>query len=80
MIDDREVSEEEATIAIRLAACSRIAYITVLANSRTDKEPPRSLDLSSTSDVLMMHSSNKPVKLSKDDKQWLPRVRIINMN
>lgn len=70
------MTEEETNIAVRLAACSRIAYITVLANSRTEKEPLRTLNLSNTTNVLMMQSLSKPVKLSEDDKQWLSRVRM----
>lgn len=73
-MDDKEVTQEETNIAIRLAAASRIAYITVLANSRTEKEPLRTLNLASTIDVLMTQSLNKPVKLNEDDKQWLSRV------
>lgn len=73
-MDDAEVTQEETNIALRLAAGSRIAYITVLANSRTEKEPLRTLNLSSTTDVLMTQSLNKPVKLGEDDKQWLLRV------
>ena len=73
-MNDAEVTQEETNIALRLAAGSRIAYITVLANSRTEKEPLRTLNLSSTTDVLMAQSLNKPVKLGEDDKQWLLRV------
>ena len=75
-MDDAEVTQEETNIALRRAAGSRIAYITVLANSRTEKEPLRTLNLSSTADVLMTQSLNKPVKLGEDDKQWLLKVRL----
>jgi len=75
-MNGEKVTEEETNVALRLAAGSRIAYITVLANSRTEKEPLRTLNLSSTAEVLMTQSLSKPVKLSEDDKQWLSRVCI----
>ena len=73
-MDDKEITEEETNIALRLAAGSRIAYITVLAHSRTDKELPRTLSLASSTEILMETSRNKPVKLSEDDKLWFAKV------
>ena len=74
MLDNQHVTDEETTLALRMAACSRIAYITVLAHSRTDTETLRTLNLSSTADILMATSRNKPVKLCEDDKQWFLKV------
>eukprot|EP00795_Rhopilema_esculentum_P008396 gene8396-14373_t len=69
-LDNEEVAEEETTLAIRMAACSRIAYVTVLAHSRTDVCKPRTLSLESTCSVIMARSKHKPVKLYEDDKKW----------
>ena len=76
-MDDKEITEEETNIALRLAAGSRIAYITVLAYSRTDKELPRTLSLASSTEILMECSRNKPVKLSEDDKLWFAKVFLV---
>jgi len=79
-VDDRDVTEEEANLGVRLAASSRIAYITVLANSRTDLKPLRNLSLSSTTETLMLGSINKPVKLGEDDKQWFSKVTALHLD
>ncbi|XP_066913375.1 leucine-rich repeat-containing protein 9-like [Clytia hemisphaerica] len=79
-MDSEDVTQEETNTALRLAAGSRIAYITVLANSRTEKEPLRTLNLSNTTDVLITQSMNKPVKLSEDDRQWLSRVTCLRLD
>lgn len=68
------VAEEETALAIRMAASSRIAYVTILAHSRTDETKPRTLSLASTTDILMTTSKCKPVKLYEDDKKWFFKV------
>ena len=73
-MDDKVVTEEETALAIRMAACSRIAYVTILAHSRTDEAKPRTLSLESTTSVLMRVSKHKPVKLCEDDKKWFFKV------
>lgn len=80
VMDDKVVTEEETNIAVRLAALSRIAYITVLANSRTDVERIRSLNLGSSTENLMTLSLNKPVKLGEDDKQWFSKVTALHLD
>ncbi len=73
-MDNEDVTEEETAMAVRMAACSRIAYITILAHSRTDVVKPRTLSLESTASVIMKMSKNKPVKLYEDDKKWFYKV------
>ena len=68
------MTEEEASLAVRMAACSRIAYITILAHSRTDTEKPRTLSLESMASVFTKTSRNKPVKLCDDDRRWFHKV------
>ncbi len=74
-MDNESVTEEETAMAVRMAACSRIAYITILEHSRTDNEKPRTLSLESTPAILMNKSQNKPMKLCEDDKKWFFKVR-----
>ena len=73
-MDNEMVTEEETALAVRMAACSRIAYVTILAHSRTDTEKPRTLSLEPTANVLMTNSRNKPVKFYEDDKKWFYAV------
>ena len=73
-MDNEIVTEEETALAIRMAACSRIAYVTILAHSRTDETKPRTLSLDSATSILMNISRNKPVKLYEDDKKWFFKV------
>lgn len=68
------MTEEETALAIRMAASSRIAYVTILAHSRTDGEKPRTLHLDVASTIFMNTSKNKPVKLYEDDKKWFFKV------
>eukprot|EP00794_Sanderia_malayensis_P011828 gene11828-13054_t len=79
-MDNEEVTEEETAMAVRMAACSRIAYITILAHSRTDVVKPRTLSLDSTASVLMQMSKNKPVKLFEDDKKWFYKVTCLQLD
>lgn len=79
-MNNAEVTTEETKTAFRLASNSRIAYITVLANSRTDEEPIQCLNLLKTTDVLMKYSTNKPVKLSEDDKLWIEKVTCLHLD
>jgi len=79
-MDSKVVTEEETTLAIRMAACSRIAYVTILAHSRTDEAKPRTLSLESTTSVLMRVSKHKPVKLFEDDKKWFFKVTCLQLD
>ena len=76
MMDGEAVTEEETALAIRMAACSRIAYVTILAHSRTDETKPRTLSLDSTTCILMNTSKSKPLKLYEDDKKWFFKVSL----
>jgi len=80
VMNDQPVTDEETTIALRLAAGSRIAYITTLAYSRTDNELPRTLTLASSTETLMSYSHNKPVKLNEDDKLWFIKVTCLHLD
>ena len=73
-MDNEMVTEEETALAVRMAACSRIAYVTILAHSRTDTKKPRTLSLEPIANVLMGKSRNKPVKFYEDDKKWFYTV------
>uniref|UniRef100_A0A8C4GVW8 Leucine rich repeat containing 9 n=1 Tax=Dicentrarchus labrax TaxID=13489 RepID=A0A8C4GVW8_DICLA len=55
-LDDMMVAEEEAAVALQMAAGSKINQASLLAHSRTDSDRPRSLSLLSTARLLCLLS------------------------
>ena len=72
--DGIHVSDEEMTVALKLAAASRPSSFSILAHARTDQDKPRTLSLVPTAQSILANSQNKPVKLVDDDSQWFVKV------
>lgn len=73
-LDGIRVTDEEMTIALKMAAASRPSSFAILAHARTDQSKPRTLSLVPTAQAILANSQNKPVKLVHDDSQWFIKV------
>ena len=73
-LDGVQVTDEEMTIALKMAAASRPSSFAILAHARTDQSKPRTLSLVPTAQAILGNSQNKPVKLMDDDSQWFIKV------
>ena len=73
-LDGIQVTDEEMTIALKMAATSRPSSFAILAHARTDQSKPRTLSLVPTAQTILANSQNKPVKLMDDDSQWFIKV------
>lgn len=73
-LDGIRVTDEEMTIALKMAAASRPSSFAILAHARTDQSKPRTLSLVPTAQAILANSQNKPVKLVDDDSQWFIKV------
>ena len=73
-LDGVNVTDEEMTIALKMAAASRPSSFSILAHARTDQSKPRTLSLVPTAQAILANSQNKPVKLMDEDSQWFQKV------
>ena len=73
-LDGVNVTDEEMTTALKMAAASRPSSFSILAHARTDQSKPRTLSLVPTAQAILANSQNKPVKLMDDDSQWFQKV------
>ena len=73
-LDGIQVTDEEMTTALKMAAASRPSSFAILAHARTDQKRPRTLSLVPTAQAILSTSLNKPVKLKDDDSQWFIKV------
>jgi len=73
-LDGIQVTDEEMTTALKMAAASRPSSFAILAHARTDQNKPRTLSLVPTAQAILASSLNKPVKLQDDDSQWFIKV------
>ena len=73
-LDGVNVTDEEMTTALKMAAASRPSSFSILAHARTDHSKPRTLSLVPTAQAILANSQNKPVKLMDDDSQWFQKV------
>ena len=73
-LDGIQVTDEEMTTALKMAAASRPSPFAILAHARTDQNKPRTLSLVPTAQAILASSLNKPVKFQDDDSQWFIKV------
>ena len=73
-LDGVNVTDEEMTTALKMAAASRPSSFSILAHARTDQSKPRTLSLVPTAQAILANSQNKPVTLMDDDSQWFQKV------
>ena len=73
-LDGVQVTDEEMTTALKMAAASRPSSFAILAHARTDQSKPRTLSLVPTAQAILASSQNRPVKLQDDDSQWFIKV------
>ena len=73
-LDGIQVTDEEMTTALKMAAVSRPSPFAILAHARTDQNKPRTLSLVPTAQAILASSLNKPVKFQDDDSQWFIKV------
>lgn len=73
-LDGIQVTDEEMTTALKMAAASRPSPFAILAHARTDQNKPRTLSLVPTAQAILASSQNKPVKFQDDDSQWFIKV------
>ena len=73
-LDGIQVTDEEMTTALKMAAASRPSSFAILAHARTDQSKPRTLSLVPTAQAILASSQNRPVKLQDDDSQWFIKV------
>ncbi|KAG7238506.1 hypothetical protein INR49_030779 [Caranx melampygus] len=74
------VTEEEAADAVHMAAVSKINQASVLAQSRTDSDRPRSLSLLSTAQLLC-HLNPAPWGLSQElEPDWTAKITALNLD
>uniref|UniRef100_A0A8C7HM05 Leucine rich repeat containing 9 n=1 Tax=Oncorhynchus kisutch TaxID=8019 RepID=A0A8C7HM05_ONCKI len=79
-LDDMLVTEEEAGVAVQMAAGSRISQASLLAHSRTDSERPRSLSLLSAAQLLDQLSPS-PWDITGDLEQgWTTKITALNLD
>ncbi|XP_068436972.1 leucine-rich repeat-containing protein 9 isoform X2 [Clinocottus analis] len=79
-LDDTMVAEEEAALAVRMAAGSKINQASLLAHSSTNSDRPRSLSLLSTAQLLCPLS---PVTcgLSRElELDWTTKITALNLD
>ncbi|XP_078381877.1 leucine-rich repeat-containing protein 9-like isoform X2 [Oculina patagonica] len=79
-LDGVQVTDEEMTTALKMAAASRPSSFAILAHARTDQSKPRTLSLVPTAQAILASSLNKPVKLQDDDSQWFIKVTTVNLD
>ena len=75
-LDGVQVTDEEMTTALKMAAASRPSSFAILAHARTDQSKPRTLSLVPTAQAILASSQNRPVKLQDDDSQWFIKVLV----
>ncbi|XP_005098353.1 leucine-rich repeat-containing protein 9 [Aplysia californica] len=80
MLDGKRVEEEEAALAFRCAAGSRISQLSLLTHSRTDSTVPRSLSLGTCAHIISTVSRHKPMKSSENDASWYSQVTTLNLD
>ena len=73
-LDGVQITDEEMTTALKMAAASRPSSFAILAHARTDQSKPRTLSLVPSAQAILASSQNKPVKLQDDDSQWFIKV------
>lgn len=73
-LDGVQVTDEEMTTALKMAAASRPSSFAILAHARTDQSKPHTLSLVPTAQAILASSQNRPVKLQDDDSQWFIKV------
>ncbi|KAJ7312817.1 Leucine-rich repeat-containing protein 9, partial [Desmophyllum pertusum] len=79
-LDGVQVTDEEMTAALKMAAASRPSSFAILAHARTDQSKPRTLSLVPTAQAILVSSRNKPVTLQDDDSQWFIKVTTVNLD
>ncbi|RUS71694.1 hypothetical protein EGW08_020538 [Elysia chlorotica] len=80
VMDLQPVEEEEAGLAFRCAAGSRISQLSLLTHSRTDTYVPRSLSLGDSAHIISQISRHKPVKSGDLDVTWYLQVTTLNLD
>lgn len=75
-LDGVQVTDEEMTTALKMAAASRPSSFAILAHARTDQSKPRTLSLVPTGQAILASSQNRPVMLQDDDSQWFIKVLV----
>ncbi|XP_051237082.1 leucine-rich repeat-containing protein 9 isoform X1 [Dicentrarchus labrax] len=79
-LDDMMVAEEEAAVALQMAAGSKINQASLLAHSRTDSDRPRSLSLLSTARLLCLLSP-APWGLNRElELDWTAMITALNLD
>ncbi|XP_035529277.1 leucine-rich repeat-containing protein 9 [Morone saxatilis] len=79
-LDDMMVAEEEAAVALQMAAGSKINQASLLAHSRTDSDRPRSLSLLSTARLLCLLST-APWGLNRElELDWTAMITSLNLD
>lgn len=73
------ITEAETTMALRVAAGSRISQLSLLTNSRTDTVLPRSLSMGSGAQIIALNSRLKPDKVSDADTSWYAKVTTVHL-
>ncbi|KAK7487003.1 hypothetical protein BaRGS_00021673, partial [Batillaria attramentaria] len=76
-LNGEHITEGESTMALRVAAGSRISQLSLLTNSRTDLTLPRSLSMGSGAQILVHNSRLKPDKVSDADISWYSKVTTV---
>ncbi|XP_059173305.1 leucine-rich repeat-containing protein 9-like isoform X2 [Physella acuta] len=80
VLDEKKVEDEEAALALRCAAGSRISQLSLLTHSRTDSTVPRSLSLGDSAHVITMISRNRPLKTCETDTKWYSQITTLNLD
>ncbi|KAK0143358.1 Leucine-rich repeat-containing protein 9 [Merluccius polli] len=79
-LDDIPVTEEEVAAAAQITAGSRINQASLLANSRTDRECPRSLSLMSAAQLLCQLSSPPWPLHATPEPGWTARITALTLD
>ncbi|XP_054470363.1 leucine-rich repeat-containing protein 9 [Anoplopoma fimbria] len=79
-LDDMMVAEEEAAYAVQMAAGSKINQASLLVQSRTNSDRPRSLSLLSTAQLLCPLSP-APQGLTRElELDWTAKITALNLD
>ncbi|XP_074547471.1 leucine-rich repeat-containing protein 9 isoform X2 [Halichoeres trimaculatus] len=79
-LDDLMVAEEEAADAIQMAAGSKISQASLLVNSRTNDDRPRSLSLLSTAQLLCIPSPANWSMSTELEPGWTAKITTLNLD
>ncbi|KAK5857406.1 hypothetical protein PBY51_010654 [Eleginops maclovinus] len=79
-LDDMMVAEEEAACAVQMAAGSKVTQASLLANSRTNSDRPRSLSLLSTAQLLCSFSPAASGLNQELEPDWTAKITVLNFD